>query len=83
MWPGLWFIHLGMGHGCSFMVPETISKKLRHGFVFLFYNRLGHFFNIKMETRGLGQDMITLLHVWAMENSTRQFLLVEVLTMNW
>jgi len=26
---GVCFIKLGMTHWCSFMVPETISKKLR------------------------------------------------------
>ncbi len=29
MWPGVWFINLGVACGCGFMVPETISKKLR------------------------------------------------------
>ena len=43
--------------------------------------RLGDIFNIKMETHGLRQGFITLLHVWAMEDSTRQFLLVEVMVM--
>ena len=49
----------------------------------LFYNRLGDFFNIKMETHGLRQGLVTLLHVSAMEDSTRQFLLVEVVVINW
>ena len=26
---GVWFINLGVARGCGFMVPETISKKLR------------------------------------------------------
>ena len=47
--------------------------------MFIFYVRLGDVFNIKMETHGLRQEGVTLLHVWAMEKSTRQFLLVEVL----
>ena len=45
------------------------------------YFRLGDVFNIKMETHGLKVGSITLLHVWAMEDSTRQSLLVEVLVM--
>jgi len=40
-------------------------------------NRLG--LNIKRETHGPRQGLITLLHVWAMEKSTRLFLLVEVI----
>ena len=43
--------------------------------------RLGDVFNIKMETHGLREGFITLLHVWAVEDSTRQSLLVEVLVM--
>ena len=43
--------------------------------------RLGDIFNIKMETHGLSGGFITLLHVWAMEDSTRQSLLVEVLVL--
>ena len=39
-------------------------------------NRLG--VNTKRETHGLGVGIVTLLHVWAMENSTRDFLSVEV-----
>ena len=45
------------------------------------YFRLGDIFNIKMETHGLDERFITLLHVWAMEDSTRQSLLVEVIVM--
>ena len=43
--------------------------------------RLGDVFNIKMETHGLEVGSITLLHVWVMEDSTRQSLLVEVMVM--
>ena len=40
-------------------------------------NRLG--VNTKREAHGLRAGMITLLHVWAMEDSTRDFLSVEVI----
>ena len=36
----------------------------------VFINRLGDFFNIKIQTHGLNLDGVTLLHVWAMEDST-------------
>ena len=39
-------------------------------------NRLG--VNTRRETHGLRAGLITLLHVWAMEDSTRDFLSVEV-----
>ena len=39
-------------------------------------NRLG--VNTKRETHGLRAGIIILLHVWAMEDSTRDFLSVEV-----
>ena len=39
-------------------------------------NRLG--VNTKRETHGLRAGMITLLHVWAMEDSTKDFSSVEV-----
>jgi len=44
-------------------------------FFLTFIFRLG--LNIKRETHGLGGDIITLLHVWAVEDSTRNFLLLE------
>ena len=40
-------------------------------------NRLG--VNTKRGTHGLRAGMVTLLHVWAMEDSTRGFLSVEVI----
>ena len=40
-------------------------------------NRLG--VNTKRETHGLRAGIIILLHVWAMEDSTRDFLSVEVM----
>ena len=40
-------------------------------------NRLG--VNTKRGTHGLGVGRITLLHVWAMDDSTRDFLSVAVL----
>jgi len=36
---------------------------------------------MKRETHGQREGRITLLHVWAMEESTRLFLLVEVAVM--
>ena len=44
---------------------------------FFVTNRLG--VNTKRLTHGLRVEKITLLHVWAMEESTRDFLSVEVL----
>ena len=42
-------------------------------------NRLGVY--TKRETHGLGVEKITLLHVWATEDSTRDSLLVEALVL--
>ena len=44
--------------------------------IFFVINRLG--VNTKKETHGLGVGMVTWLHVWAMEDSTRHYLSVEV-----
>ena len=49
----------------------------------MIFFRLGEIFNIKMEPHGLREGLITLLHVWAMEDSTRRSLLVEVMMMKY
>ena len=43
------------------------------------FNRLG--VNTKRETHGQRVGLITLLHVWAMEDSIRDFSSVEVMVM--
>jgi len=40
-------------------------------------DRLGT--NVKKESHGLKEGAVTLLQVWAMEDNTRDFLLVEVI----
>ena len=54
------------------------QEKSNHTLIQTFFviNRLG--VNTKRETHGLGGGAITLLHVWAMEDSARDFLSVEV-----
>ena len=48
-------------------------------YVLFVINRLG--VNAKRETHGLRVGMVTLLHVWAMENYIKDFSSVEVMVM--
>ena len=57
-------------------MAEERSKANFNTDIFFVINRFG--VNTKRETHGLRVGLVTLLHVWAMEDSTRDFLLVEV-----
>ena len=58
---------------CLIFPCETVILIIVIGYVTI---RLGQ--NIKREIHGLKKDWVTLLHVWAMEDSIKDFLSVEV-----